>query len=86
MVDILNKTKELISSALVTLSFRLARKYFIASDTIGLFRNLESEPPLVSGIYVDLKKYYESLEKITGLSAFVLPGHDPKVFEREVYS
>lgn len=62
------------------------RRYFIAGDTIGLFRNLEFEPPLVGGIYVDLQKYYESLEKISKLSAFILPGHDPKVFEKEVYS
>jgi N-acyl homoserine lactone hydrolase len=62
------------------------RKYFIAGDTYGLFRNLESDPPLISGIYVDMRKYYETVAKISTLDAFVLPGHDFKVFEREVYA
>ena len=62
------------------------RRYFIASDTFGFFKNLEVEPPMISGIYVDLRKYYESLEKIAQLSAFILPGHDFKVFDREIYS
>jgi glyoxylase-like metal-dependent hydrolase (beta-lactamase superfamily II) len=62
------------------------RSYLIAGDTFGLFRNLESNPPLISGIYVDLRKYYETLEKISKLSAFILPGHDFKVFERKIYS
>lgn len=59
---------------------------FIASDTVGLFRCLESDPPLISGVYVDMQKYYESLEKIKKLSVpIILPGHDLKVFERKVY-
>jgi len=62
------------------------KRYFIASDTFGFFKNLETEPPLISGIYVDLKKYYESLRKISNLSAFVLPGHDFRVFEKKEYS
>ncbi len=62
------------------------KRYFIAGDTFGLFRNLESDPPLISGIYVDMRKYYESLKKISRLSAFVLPGHDLKVFEKKEYA
>lgn len=61
------------------------QKYFIAGDTFGFFRNLETDPPTISGLYVDLKLYYESLKKIAGLSAFILPGHDFKVFDRTVY-
>jgi glyoxylase-like metal-dependent hydrolase (beta-lactamase superfamily II) len=61
------------------------KKYFIAGDTFGFFKNLETDPPLISGIYVDLKKYYESIEKISKLSAIILPGHDFKVFDKEVY-
>jgi N-acyl homoserine lactone hydrolase len=60
-------------------------RYFIASDTFGFFKNLESDPPTISGLYVDLKKYYDSLKKIAGLSAFILPGHDFKVFDRVFY-
>jgi N-acyl homoserine lactone hydrolase len=62
------------------------RRYFIAGDTYGLFRNLESDPPLISGIYVDMRKYYESVAKIAEFGAFVLPGHDVKVFDRRVYA
>lgn len=61
-------------------------KYFICGDTVGLYECLEREPPIVGAIYVDLRDYYASLKKIAGLGAVVLPGHDPKVFGREVYS
>jgi N-acyl homoserine lactone hydrolase len=63
------------------------RKCFIASDTIPLYRCLESDPPLINGIFVNLPKYYESLKKIKELSAdIILPGHDFKVLEKETYS
>jgi glyoxylase-like metal-dependent hydrolase (beta-lactamase superfamily II) len=62
------------------------RRYFIASDTFYLFKNLEEYPPLISGSYVDLRQYYESMEKIIKLSAFILPGHDFKIFHKDVYS
>ncbi len=61
------------------------KRIFIASDTLPLFKNLEQDPPRISNVYVDLKKYYESLDKIRGLSAFILPGHDFQVFERKFY-
>lgn len=61
------------------------RSIFIASDTLPLFKNIEQDHLVISDIYVDLQKYYESLNKIAKLSAFILPGHDIKVFEREVY-
>ena len=60
-------------------------RYFIAGDAIGLFEALESNPPLISGIYVDMKLYYETIEKIINLSATILPGHDIKVFDKEIY-
>ncbi len=61
------------------------KRIFIASDTLPLFKNLEKDPPSISNIYVDLEKYRESLDKIGRLSAFILPGHDFRVFERKVY-
>ena len=61
------------------------RRYVIAGDTFGLFKNLEQNPPLISGFHVELRKYYESIKKIMKLSAFILPGHDFRVFEKEVY-
>jgi N-acyl homoserine lactone hydrolase len=62
------------------------QKYLIAGDMVGLFECIDDrDPPLISGIYVDLKLYYQSLEKIKQLFAFVLPGHDFKVFDKKVY-
>ena len=62
------------------------KRYFIAGDNVGLLSNLNSNPPLISGIYVDMKLYYESFEKMNKLSATILPGHDKKVFEKKVYA
>lgn len=56
--------------------------YFIAGDAVGLFECWETVPHVPSGIFNNLKDYYESMEKISG---FVLPGHDARVFERAVY-
>lgn len=61
-------------------------KIFIAGDTFTFFENLERTPPLISGFYVDLKQYYNSIEKIAQLSPdLILPGHDFKVFKQKVY-
>ena len=62
--------------------------YLIASDFCPLFDNWEGAPPLkhiVSPIHVDLEDYYDSFEKVEKIADFVLPGHDPKVFEKEFY-
>jgi N-acyl homoserine lactone hydrolase len=62
------------------------RRILIAGDAISFFKNLEKDPPLISGFYVDMKAYYKSLEKMAGLKAdLILPGHDFKVFEKEAY-
>jgi len=59
---------------------------FIASDTFPLFKNLESDPPTISDIYVDIEQYHTSITRISRLSAFILPAHDFRVFDQEVYS
>jgi N-acyl homoserine lactone hydrolase len=61
------------------------REIFIAGDNLPLFRNLEGNPFVMSSVYVDLEKYQESLKKIAGLSAFILPTHDMRVFENQTY-
>lgn len=54
----------------------------IAGDTIGLFSNWEDpERQIVSGIYNNLEDCYRSLKRIAELSDYILPGHDPLVFE-----
>jgi N-acyl homoserine lactone hydrolase len=62
------------------------QKILIASDTFPLFKNLETQPATISNVYVDLDAYNASVKKIAKLQAFVLPSHDFKVLEREVYS
>lgn len=58
--------------------------FFIASDTIPLFENWEMKTP--SGIHVNLEEYEDTFDKIGFLKdVFILPGHDPKVFQKERY-
>jgi N-acyl homoserine lactone hydrolase len=58
---------------------------FIASDTLPLFKNIESDLFTISDIYVDIEQYQASIKKISQLSALILPGHDFRAFEKEVY-
>jgi N-acyl homoserine lactone hydrolase len=61
-----------------------SRNIFIASDTIPLFENWETKTP--SGIHVNLEEYQDSLDKIESLKdVLILPGHDPRVFEKDEY-
>lgn len=61
-----------------------SRNIFIAGDTIPLFENWETKTP--SGIHVNLEEYQDSLDKIESLrDVLILPGHDPRVFEKEEY-
>jgi glyoxylase-like metal-dependent hydrolase (beta-lactamase superfamily II) len=49
-----------------------------------LFENWETKSP--SGIFVNLEEYQDSLDKIESLKdVLILPGHDPRVFEKEEY-
>ena len=62
--------------------------YIIASDNIPFFENMavpENASFWPSSIFVDLKEYYESLDRIKSLKGFILPGHDPRVMEKNIY-
>lgn len=60
------------------------KDFFLASDNVPLFENWEERCP--SGIHVNLEEYQDSFDKINSLGdVFVLPGHDPRVFEKERY-
>jgi N-acyl homoserine lactone hydrolase len=61
------------------------RRIFIASDTIPLFKNIESDPFVISNICDDPQMFRESMKKIKDLSAFILPNHDPMVLEKTFY-
>lgn len=62
--------------------------YVIAGDSIPTFENMEvaaDQSFWPSGLYVDLKQYYQSLDRLKGLGGFILPGHDMKVLDRAEY-
>ena len=62
-----------------------SREYFIASDTVPFFDFIRHNPPWLNIINSDPDVLRESLDRVLGLSAYILPGHDMEVFEREVY-
>lgn len=68
--------------------------YVIAGDTAPKYGNLEGVPGerlpyWMSGIYTDMKAMWSSLklidEIVKGDFSRVIPGHDPRVFQKERY-
>ena len=62
--------------------------YILAGDTLPLYENMnvpEGTPYLPNGIYVDLKKYYKSLDRIKKMDGCILPGHDLQVLKKIMY-
>ncbi|MDR0851100.1 MAG: N-acyl homoserine lactonase family protein [Clostridiales Family XIII bacterium] len=61
--------------------------YMITGDTVPLYRNWESSPRVPTGIFSDLDTILRSYEKLGKLQigGKILPGHEMKVFDREVY-
>lgn len=68
-----------------------AGRYLITGDCVPLIENWEENQtwglPTPAGIHVDLEEYYRSIRKLLPLtdSAHILPGHDLRVLEHEVY-
>ena len=63
-------------------------RYLIASDTQPLFESWKGggiHKHYISGIHYRLDEYYATLEKLDAICDFILPGHDPKVFEKSQY-
>lgn len=62
--------------------------HVIAGDTIPHFENMDvpaGEPFWPTGIYIDLRELYESLDRLKSLGGTILPGHDMLVLEKDVY-
>ena len=57
-----------------------SKTLFIAGDNIPLYENWEQK--VVGAQFVNLIDYYRSLRLIERISDCVIPGHDPRVFER----
>lgn len=70
-------------------------KYLIAGDAIGSYENWFGVQDYFQGtlankhippaIHVCIQDCYDSYEKIEKLADYVLPGHDMKVYDHEVY-
>jgi N-acyl homoserine lactone hydrolase len=62
--------------------------YVIAGDTVPHFVNMEvpaDEPFWPTGIYIDLRELYRSLDRLKNLGGFILPGHDMRVLQKNIY-
>lgn len=62
--------------------------YVIAGDTIThyLSMNVPGGASFWPGpLYVDLREYYESLDRLRDLGGTILPGHDPLVLKQKAY-
>jgi glyoxylase-like metal-dependent hydrolase (beta-lactamase superfamily II) len=60
----------------------------IAGDNCPLFENWEGNPQaahIPPGIHMNLHDCYDSFNKMELLADMVLPGHDARVLERDVY-
>ena len=63
-------------------------RYLIAGDNVDLAENWAGDdevPHRPGGIFVDLRAYLESLERMEGLADVVLPAHDFAIFEQKRY-
>jgi N-acyl homoserine lactone hydrolase len=62
--------------------------YVIAGDTITHYLSMdvpEGTSFWPGPLYVDLKEYYGSLDRLRDLGGTILPGHDPHVLKQTVY-
>jgi glyoxylase-like metal-dependent hydrolase (beta-lactamase superfamily II) len=62
--------------------------YVIAGDSLTHYLSMdvpEGNSFWPGPIYVDLKEYYASLDRLRDLGGTILPGHDPLVLKKAVY-
>ena len=62
--------------------------FVLAGDTIVHYVNMEvpkGESFLPSPLYVDLREFYASLDRLRDLGGTILPGHDSLVLKKTVY-
>lgn len=60
----------------------------IAGDCLSTYENWEGnekQKHIPGGVHVDLTEVYDTYDKIERICDFILPGHDPRVFEHECY-
>lgn len=59
--------------------------HLITGDLIALYECYEHVPMFVNGIHIDLREYYQSLERVKQIGGAILPGHDYKVLQHSCY-
>lgn len=59
--------------------------YIIVGDLICLYACMERDPMIINGLHTNLFEYYDSMKKVADTGYQVLPGHEPKVLEHDVY-
>ena len=62
--------------------------HVIAGDTVTHHLNMDvpkSTSFWPGPLYVDLKEYYERLDRLKGFGGMILPGHDSLVFKKVNY-
>lgn len=62
--------------------------YAIAGDTITHYINMDvpkGDSYLPNPLYVDLREFYQSLDRLRDLGGTILPGHDPLVLKQATY-
>jgi glyoxylase-like metal-dependent hydrolase (beta-lactamase superfamily II) len=62
-----------------------AGPYIIAGDLVPLFENWEASPRIPNGSLEDMDAILKSLDKVSEIGGAILPGHDPRVFDKAVY-
>ncbi|HPI93320.1 MAG TPA: N-acyl homoserine lactonase family protein [Deltaproteobacteria bacterium] len=61
------------------------KRYLLTGDCVPLYESMNHNPPWPNGLFVNLREYYETQVKVSKLGASIIPGHDMKVLETEVY-
>jgi N-acyl homoserine lactone hydrolase len=61
--------------------------YLIGGDFYPLYENWtdRGKDPIPSGIHLNLFDYYDSFKKVNAFTNVLLPGHDMKVLDHDVY-
>jgi glyoxylase-like metal-dependent hydrolase (beta-lactamase superfamily II) len=63
-------------------------KYLLAGDCVNDFPSWEDRQyglPVVAGVHVDVREYFDTYRKILRMDVKILPGHDESVLNHPVY-
>jgi N-acyl homoserine lactone hydrolase len=55
------------------------RRLMLAGDTVPLYRNWQSDPPIPNGIADDVRQFHRTLHDLAQYEAIVFPSHEPAI-------